>query len=102
MTTRICMFHGPEDDYIQIVACDHDKTKLESLGWRALLVDHTRVVETIDVTATGGHKEYLSGMNSKDAIQAYVLSECGAKIDKRGSIEVVREKALKALENGNS
>ncbi len=102
MSKRISMFHGPADDYIQVVAGEDDKKKLEGLGWRTLLVDNVRVVETIEVAAKGGHKEYLERMDSKDAIQAYVKSECGVKIDKRGSIEVVRNKALEALENGDS
>lgn len=45
-------------------------------------------------------KDALSEMETKEEIEAYVLSETGIDIDKRGSLKTVREKA-RALINGN-
>ena len=42
------------------------------------------------------HRNALAGMETKDDIQAYA-AEHGAEIDKRGTIDTVREKALTAI-----
>jgi hypothetical protein len=45
-------------------------------------------------------EDKISGMMSKDEVEAYILSETGIDIDKRGSLKTVKEKA-RALINGN-
>ena len=59
-------------------------------GWKRLSAD---LVETPD--------DELSVFTTKDEIEAYVLEKTGVDIDKRGSLDTVKDKA-RAVLNGNS
>lgn len=58
-------------------------------GWKRLSED---LIETPD--------DELSVFATKDEIEAYVLEKTGVDIDKRGSLDTVKEKA-RAVLNGN-
>lgn len=51
------------------------------------------------------HKPIIEAMTEKDDIESYVKKISGIDIDKRGSLDTIKAKGLKAIEaweNGNS
>ena len=61
----------------------------EQWGWTRVLEDPVRT------------SDELSGFTTKDEVEAYVLEKTGVDIDKRGSLDTVKDKA-RAVLNGNS
>lgn len=112
--------------YLKATVRSEDVTQMLKMGWsltQTELVEAAAAAEKAEKLAMRGasevptdpkvgdgvlgsedwHRNALAGMESKDDIQAYA-AEQGAEIDKRGTIDTVREKALTAImgpDNGN-
>lgn len=102
---RTGMFYGCQDDYIQVVAKRDDMEKLEALGFVHVLADLPETSVEAPVFPTMEQSEdrsVIMAMSDKDDIEKYVLRVTGVDLDKRGSIETIKEKALKVLADGNS
>tara|TARA_R110000765_G_scaffold286806_1_gene383259 strand:- start:492 stop:788 length:297 start_codon:yes stop_codon:yes gene_type:complete len=66
----------------------------ESLGWSR---KQLRVVETLLVRDDSTHETQINHLKSKDEVGNYTLKVCGVKLDLRGKIETVKQKAIKVV-----
>ena len=66
----------------------------ESLGWSR---KQSRVVETLLVKDDSTHETRINHLKSKDEIGDYISKACGVKLDLRGKIETVKQKAIKVI-----
>lgn len=84
------MFHGSPDNYVQIVCLqDRYHERLFNMGWR-------KTPEELEVKAPDP-EEHIIGLADKDAVESYVKENFGVDIDKRGSLETVKDKALAVI-----
>ena len=77
----------------------------ENKGWKLKLdnIEPEINIET-DVPVELAHariESIINAMTDKDSIEAYVLEAKSIDLDKRGSLDTVKEKAIKALNYGN-
>jgi len=66
----------------------------ESLGWSR---KQSKVVETLLVKDDSTHETQIDHLKSKDEVGSYILKACGVKLDLRGKIETVKQKAIKVI-----
>lgn len=90
---HISMFHGSPDDYVQIV-CHQERyqDRLRAIGFR----DTPEELE-VKQKQPEGHELHIIGLADKDAVESYVKENFGVDIDKRGSLETVKDKALAVI-----
>lgn len=98
----LSMFHGAKDDYIQVVV-HHEQyeEKMRAMGWVESVDDlgEDSAVDPLKID----HHSTVSGFLDKDAVESYIKEHFGVDIDKRGSLETVKEKALAVInESGRS
>lgn len=96
---HISMFHGSPDDYIQIV-CHQERyqERLRAMGFR----DSPEEL-AVKAPEPESHELHIIGLADKDAVESYIKQNFGADIDKRGSLETVKDKALAVVnESGRS
>lgn len=97
---HISMFYGLPDDYIQIV-CHQERyqDKLRAMGFR----DTPDELTGNDANTPEGHELHIMGLTDKDAVESYIKECFGVDLDKRGSLETVKDKALAVInESGRS
>lgn len=89
----ISLFHGSPDDYVQVVCLqDRYHERLLAMGWRK-----TPEELKADEQEPEGHELHIIGLGDKDAVESYVKEHFGVDIDKRGSLETVKDKALAVI-----
>jgi len=88
---HISMFHGSPEDYIQIT-CHQERyqDRLRAMGFRD-------TPEQLGSSETENHELNIIGLDSKDAVESYVKKHFSVEIDKRGSLETVKDKALAVI-----
>lgn len=105
----ISMFYGTKDDYIQVVVLQpryHEK--LQAMGWAKTPEDLAeKVNEPIAVTEAGEiiDKPELSddvqlqimAMDTKDEVELLLKEKFNIKLDLRGSLDTVKDKAIGAI-----
>lgn len=102
----------PEDEtgYVKAIVRQRNLEFMLNLGWvatQAEALDSGPSAHVPDPDKGDGvpgsedwHRNRLAVLEDKDAIQDYA-ARCGAHIDKRGTLDTVREKALRAIVDGN-
>lgn len=93
------MFHGSPDDYVQIV-CHQGRyqERLRAMGFR----DSPEELAA-KASEPESHELHIIGLADKDAVESYIKQNFGVDIDKRGSLETVKDKALAVVnESGRS
>ncbi len=101
---HISMFYGDPDDFIQVVCLqERYQEKLLALGWKKTPEELQAAQEA---PAKDEQKESESAfdavnaihlMDSKDDIEAYIKFNYGVDLDKRGSLETIKEKAIEII-----
>tara|TARA_R110002096_G_scaffold218162_2_gene406309 strand:- start:163 stop:492 length:330 start_codon:yes stop_codon:yes gene_type:complete len=91
-------------EMIRVVAETTSKEALESIGFGATPTEagNPRNSEVSQLAGMPDHELAIRDMESKDAVKDYVMAAAGVSIDKRGDLDTVKAKALKALQNGYS
>ena len=91
-------------EIVQVVAELDSKAILKSIGFGATPTEagNPRNSEVSQLAGMPDHELALRNMESKDAVKDYVMAAAGVSIDKRGELDTVKAKALKALQDGYS
>lgn len=100
---HVSMFYGTPDDYVQVV-CHQERyhDRMIAMGWRKT-PEELKPAKKEDVKKPEGHELHIIGLADKDAVESYVKEHFGVDIDKRGSLETVKDKALAVInESGRS
>jgi hypothetical protein len=99
----ISMFAGLKNDYVQVVVLQpryHEK--MEAMGW---VKDPGLLPEQYDEPAheeseagkeesNHDHELAVMAMDTKDDVESFIKEHYGVDIDKRGSLDTVKDKAI--------
>ncbi len=100
----ISYFTKINGDLIQVCGQESDSVNMTAIGFSLLAadcVDNKGAVDK-DLATIQDHILAIRHMTEKDDIESYVLSVNGTNIDKRGSLDTVKTKAIKALKDDDS
>jgi hypothetical protein len=104
---HISYFHGTKGDYVQVVSHKDQDKKLKALGFVCSVDDlpdgESDPVEKVESQAVEPQQvdveAAIYGCVDKNEVESLILSTIGVDIDKRGTLDTVKEKAFKALED---
>lgn len=99
---HISYFLGTRDDYVQVVSHKDQDSKLKALGFVCSVQDlHDAEPAIVEVVESEGTeidlRAAINDCRDKDEIESLLMSTIGVDLDKRGSLETVKEKAMAAL-----
>lgn len=94
--TPISLFFGKKDDYIQVVVFqERYLERLFGLGWTKLPEDLKDDDAPAQPTGSADDIELkIMGFESKDEVESLIKELFNVDIDKRGSLDHVKDKAL--------
>lgn len=103
---HVSYFHGTKGDYVQVVSHKDQDQKLKAIGFVRSFDDlpdgNSAADEQIEAKVSGPQQIDVSAAVreciDKEEVEALILSTIGVDIDKRGSLDTVKEKALAAIE----
>lgn len=107
---HVSYFHGTKGDYVQVVSHKDQDQKLKALGFVRSVDDlpdgNSPADEQVETQVSGPKqidvRSAVRGCIDKDEVEALILSTIGVDIDKRGSLDTVKEKAIAAIEAHSS
>lgn len=97
----VSMFLPHGASYLQIMTRESQRLELRGLGWFDKPADFESI--KVEVSTPPTSKDFepavdkVKASQCKDEMAAIVLAAVGVKLDKRGELETVREKALSAI-----
>ena len=99
----ISFFTKVDGELIQVCGQESDSSIMEVLGFSLAAADcvDNKGVNDPDMATIQDHMLAIDHMTEKDDIESYALSVNGISIDKRGSLDTVKTKAIKALKDGD-
>ena len=91
-------------ELLQIVGSTDDKEALAALGFgsTADTAGDADNHQDSDLATYADHELAIRGMDTADDVASYFMMVAGKKLDKRGSLDTVKAKALEALKDDNS
>jgi hypothetical protein len=103
---HISYFHGTRGDYVQVVSHKDQDQKLKALGFVRSVDDlHGGESDPVEKSESQDDEPQQVDVETaihecvdKNEVESLILSTIGVDIDKRGTLDTVKEKAFKALE----
>jgi len=90
-------------EVLQIVASTCDKDALSALGFGCTVEEAGEAGkhQDSDLATYADHEIAIRSMANADDAASYVMMVAGKKLDKRGSLDTVKAKALEAIKDGD-
>lgn len=97
-------FIRSDGDVLQIVASTKDKEALNALGFGCTAEEAGEAGSNKDsgLATYADHELAVRKITSVDDVASYLMAAKGKKLDKRGSLETIKAKALEALKDDDS
>lgn len=98
----ISMFYGTKYDYIQVVVLQpryHER--LMSMGWKKTTEELGEGLESIEIRLED-FELHVMGMDDKEQVSEFIKSHFGVDLDKRGSLDTIKDKAIGVINESRS
>ena len=91
-------------ELLQVVGSTDDQDALAALGFGSTpdSAGDAGKHEDSDLATYADHELAIRGMDTADDVASYFMMVAGKKLDKRGSLDTVKAKALEALKDDDS